>query len=126
MASVVELPPVSISLPADRKPTEATASSLSGWFQPLSELTELFNDFNAAPIRRRLLPTGAAYHAHVRRTVHKRTFDEDEVAQAEEARRRAQSNVNGDDKNGTDDLGVGDEEETVDLLLLDPKEWKVQ
>ncbi|KAF8523672.1 DnaJ-domain-containing protein [Gautieria morchelliformis] len=108
MASIVELPPVSISLPADRKPTEATASSLS------------------APIRRRLLPTGAAYHAHVRRTVHKRTFDEDEIAQAEESRRRAQSNVNGDDKNGADDLGVGDEEETVDLLLLDPKEWKKQ
>ena len=25
-----------------------------------------------------------------------------------------------------DDLGVGDEEETPDLLELDPKEWKVR
>jgi hypothetical protein len=32
--------------------------------------------------------------------------------------------MNGDD-NGADDLGVGDEAETVDLLVLDPKEWKV-
>jgi DnaJ homolog subfamily C member 2 len=78
-----------------------------------------------APIKRRLLPTGAAYQAHVRRTAHKRTFDEDDIAQAEEARRRAENSLNGDDKNGADDLGVGDEEETVDLLLLDPKEWKV-
>ena len=89
-------------------------------------LNRLFTASNAAPIKRRLLPTGAAYQAHVRRTVHKRTFDEDEIAQADEARRKAQSYANGDDKNGGDDLGVGDEEETVDLLLLDPKEWKVQ
>ena len=58
--------------------------------------------------------------------MHNRTFDEDEIAQADEARRKAQSLTNGDDKNGGDDHGVGDEEETVDLLLLDPKEWKVQ
>lgn len=58
--------------------------------------------------------------------MHKRTLDEDERAQQEEARRKAESDLNGDDKNGADDLGVGDEEETVDLLLLDPKEWKVR
>ncbi|KAF8581814.1 DnaJ-domain-containing protein [Ramaria rubella] len=108
MASVVELPAVSTSLSADWKPREA------GAFTP------------SAPIMRKLLPTGLAYQAHVRRTLHKRTIDEDEVEEAKAARQRALENSNGDDKNGTDDLGVGDEEETVDLLLLDPKEWKKQ
>lgn len=66
---------------------------------------------------------GAAYIAHVRRTVHKRTFDEDEAEEARQLRER----MNGDNTaNGENDLGVGDEVEGVDLLLLDPKEWKVR
>jgi hypothetical protein len=66
---------------------------------------------------------GKAYLAHVRRAVHKRTFDEDE---ADEARRRSERlNGDADGANGENDLGVGDEEEGFDLLLLDPKEWKV-
>ena len=35
MASVVELPAVSISLPADWKPRETSPSSLSGWYPEL-------------------------------------------------------------------------------------------
>lgn len=34
--------------------------------------------------------------------------------------------LNGDAVNGESDLGVGDEEESEDLLSLDPKEWKKQ
>jgi hypothetical protein len=33
--------------------------------------------------------------------------------------------LNAGDDVAEDDLGVGDEEETPDLLSLDPKEWKV-
>ncbi|KAF8507888.1 DnaJ-domain-containing protein [Hysterangium stoloniferum] len=108
MAAVTELPPISVSPVADWKPRDADASSIS------------------APVQRKLLPTGAAYLAHVRRTVHKRTLAEDEAAEEEDAARRRALEMNGDDKNGADDLGVGDEEETVDLLVLDPKEWKKQ
>jgi DnaJ homolog subfamily C member 2 len=34
--------------------------------------------------------------------------------------------VNGGVGDEEDDLGVGDEEETEELLNLDPKEWKVR
>lgn len=79
----------------------------------------------SAPTPRKLLATGAAYISHVRRTVYKHTIEEDEAEQARaEARRRALEQ-NGDE-NGSDDLGIGDEEESIDLLLLDPKEWKVR
>ena len=40
----------------------------------------------------------------------------------EEQKRRRNLEQEGDE---VDDLGVGDEEETEDILLLDPKEWKV-
>ena len=42
----------------------------------------------------------------------------------EEERKRLED-INGNG-NGEDDLGVGDEEETEELLSLDPKEWKVR
>ena len=44
---------------------------------------------------------------------------------AEEERKRLEA-LNGTGASVEDDLGVGDEEETEDLLLLDPKEWKVR
>ncbi len=72
---------------------------------------------------RRLLPVGAAYLAHVRRAVHNLSFEEhDKHAEEEQKRFKA---LNGNGLNGEDDLGVGDEEETEDILSLDPKEWKV-
>lgn len=107
MAAVIEVAPITLSLPTDWKPKDPQASTIS------------------APAPRKLLATGPAYFAHVRRTVHKRTIDEDEaILEEEEAQRRAAA-ANGDD-DGADDLGVGEEEETVDLSLLDPKEWKKQ
>ena len=55
--------------------------------------------------------------------MHKFSFEEYDK-HAEEEQKRLEL-LNGTDGNGEDDLGVGDEEESDDLLLLDPKEWKV-
>jgi DnaJ homolog subfamily C member 2 len=74
-----------------------------------------------ALVERRLLPVGPAYLAHVRRVIHDLSFEE--YDKREEERTRLQS-LNGSAEI-EDDLGVGDEEETEDLLLLDSKEWKV-
>ena len=71
-----------------------------------------------------MLPAGPAYLAHVRRAVYNHTFEEADK-HAEEERKRLEALHS----NGTgieDDLGVGDEEETEELLSLDPKEWKVR
>lgn len=56
--------------------------------------------------------------------MHKWTIEEDEAAEAEKEALKRAAAANGD-TDGVDDLGVGDEEETPDLSLLDPKEWKV-
>ena len=59
----------------------------------------------------------------MRRSVHNHSFEEHDKAEAERhARRQAHADANGIE----DDLGVGDEKETPDLLALDPKEWKVR
>ena len=71
---------------------------------------------------RTLIPVGPAYLAHVRRSVHNHSFEEHDKAE-EERRARWQAHAEADGIE--DDLGVGDEKETPDLLALDPKEWKV-
>jgi DnaJ family protein C protein 2 len=53
--------------------------------------------------------------------VHDLSFEEhDKHVEEVEKRRR-----NLEQEEDEDDLGVGDEEETEDILSLDPKEWKV-
>ncbi|KIK93659.1 hypothetical protein PAXRUDRAFT_828742 [Paxillus rubicundulus Ve08.2h10] len=52
------------------------------------------------------------------------SFEEHDT-QVEEERKRLEA-LNGNGLDSEDDLGVGDEEESPDLLLLDPKEWKKQ
>ena len=80
-------------------------------------------DAYLAVVQRRLLQAGAAYLAHVRRTINNLSFEQyDEEVEEEQKRLEA---LNADGINGEDDLGVGDEEESPELLLLDPKEWKV-
>ena len=59
----------------------------------------------------------------MKRAVHQLTFEEHDKHAAEE-RKRLEA-LNGTNGNVEDDLGVGDEEETEELLSLDPKEWKV-
>lgn len=54
----------------------------------------------------------------------KLTFDEYDAHLEEEEKRLAA--LGGAGAGVEDDLGVGDEEESPDLLLLDPKEWKVR
>jgi DnaJ homolog subfamily C member 2 len=53
--------------------------------------------------------------------VHDLSFEEHDKHVEEEQKRRRNLEQEADE----DDLGVGDEEETEDILLLDPKEWKV-
>jgi DnaJ family protein C protein 2 len=53
--------------------------------------------------------------------VHDLSFEEHDKHVEEEQKRRRNLEQDADE----DDLGVGDEEETEDILLLDPKEWKV-
>ncbi len=54
--------------------------------------------------------------------MHDLSFEEHDKHVEEEQKRRRNLEQEADE----DDLGVGDEEETEDLLLLDPKEWKVR
>lgn len=71
-------------------------------------------------VDRKLLPVGAAYLAHVRRSLHKLSFEEHDIQEEERDRLRG---LNGSNEI-VDDLGVGDEEEGEDLKFLDSKEWK--
>ena len=76
-----------------------------------------------AVVQRKLIPAGSAYLAHVRRALHNLSFDAyDKLIEQDRLRIEA---LRADGLNGEDDLGVGDEEESPELLLLDPKEWKV-
>ncbi|PVG04618.1 hypothetical protein CPB86DRAFT_693068 [Serendipita vermifera] len=72
---------------------------------------------------RRLLPVGHAYLAHARRVLGNKTFAEEDEEETERIANGAEDDAEGLIK---DDLGVGDEPETSDLLLLDPKDWKNQ
>ncbi|TDL20653.1 DnaJ-domain-containing protein [Rickenella mellea] len=105
MASVIHLPLLTPPLPKNWSPPEPSAKSISKLSQ------------------RVLLPVGPAYLAHVRRAVNNRTFEDDDLAEEE---RRAAEAGSASGLDGEDDLGVGDEEETEELLALDPKEWKKQ
>ena len=77
-----------------------------------------------AVVQRKLIPAGSAYLAHVRRTLQNLSFDAyDKLIEQDRLRIEA---LRADGLNGEDDLGVGDEEESPELTLLDPKEWKVR
>ena len=72
---------------------------------------------------RTLLPAGPAYLAHARRIIGNKTFSQDDE---DEAARLSNGSPNGSNDKVEDDLGIGDEPETPDLLFLDPKDWKVR
>lgn len=72
----------------------------------------------------KILPAGPAYLSHLRLTLlHNNSFEAHD-AYNEKQRQRLQE-IQSLLANGEDDLGVGDEPESEDLLALDPKEWKV-
>ncbi|KAF9036309.1 hypothetical protein BJ165DRAFT_1533150 [Panaeolus papilionaceus] len=74
---------------------------------------------------RTLLPVGPAYLSQLRLALHHNNeFSSFDLHLNAERERLAA--LHGNDANGEDDLGVGDEEETPELLALDPKEWKKQ
>lgn len=75
-----------------------------------------------APSTRTLHPVGSAYLAHARRIIQKRTHDDDEREADELAKQRAAAFA----ADAEDDLGVGEEEESPELLARDAKEWKVR
>ncbi|TFY58837.1 hypothetical protein EVG20_g8003 [Dentipellis fragilis] len=106
MAHVISLPVVPPPLPKDWAPAPASGKTIA----PLVERT--------------LIPAGPAYLAHVRRAVHNISFEEHD--KHVEAERQRLEGLNGSGANGEDDLGVGDEEESDHLLMLDPKDWKNQ
>ncbi|VDB87064.1 unnamed protein product [Peniophora sp. CBMAI 1063] len=76
----------------------------------------------SSPSQRRLIPAGPAYFAHIQRKVQNLSFEEFDKRADEEEAKRAGAGGEGVE----DDLGVGDEPESPELLLLDPKEWKKQ
>ncbi|KAF8809415.1 DnaJ-domain-containing protein [Phlegmacium glaucopus] len=74
---------------------------------------------------RTLLPVGPAYLTHLRVSLH-HAYSFSSLDKHLAAERERLAALHGDDMAGEDDLGVGDEEETPELLKLDPKEWKKQ
>ncbi|KAJ4490079.1 DnaJ domain-containing protein [Lentinula aciculospora] len=77
----------------------------------------------AGPSTRRLLPVGPAYISHLRLTIHHDHDFDAHDAHLEKQRQKLEELQNSA-ANGDDDLGVGDEPESEELLALDPKEWK--
>ncbi|KAH9968062.1 DnaJ domain-containing protein [Russula dissimulans] len=105
MGDTIALPVVPPPLPTNWKPENSQGNKILPF------------------VERKLIPVGPAYLAHVRRIVHDLSFEEHDRHVEEEQKRRRNLEQEGDDE---DDLGVGDEEETEDILSLDPKEWKKQ
>jgi DnaJ family protein C protein 2 len=70
----------------------------------------------------KLLPAGPAFQAHARRVLNQRSFEEDDRVQHEEF--LANGGGAGEVEDDADE-GLGDEQEDKQLLLNDPKLWKV-
>lgn len=102
MSAVIDLPFELAAAPAGYKPGQP--SSLS------------------APVNQVLLPAGPAFIAHQRRLLKQIDFAQDDKDEA--ARLASEQAANAD--SNADDLGIGEEEESADLLERDPKEWKTQ
>ena len=67
-------------------------------------------------------PVGPAFHAHARRILNNRSFQEDDKLERE----RLAALGNGDEVEDDVDADLGGEDEDEDLLELDPKRWKDQ
>ncbi|CAE6352753.1 unnamed protein product [Rhizoctonia solani] len=71
-----------------------------------------------------LFPAGVSYLSHVRRQKENLTFEQLDKIHAEEAARHAE--LNADDAEEEQYRGIAEEEESEDLLMRDPKDWKNQ
>lgn len=105
MSVFVDLPFELSAAPAGFKPGQSSATTLS------------------APASHVLQPVGSALLAHKRRELNQLSFADDDkiIADSLAAAAAAAAAANGDD-----DAGVGDEQESEELLARDPKEWKTQ
>lgn len=121
MGDIITLPVVPLPPPSDWKQQPSQGNSTSREQSLCLLISYLIPFCSAAFVERNLIPVGPAYLAHVRRVVHDLSFEEHDKHVEEEQKRRRNLEQEADE----DDLGVGDEEETEDILLLDPKEWKV-
>jgi hypothetical protein len=87
-------------------------------------ISYIFSKAERQPSKVILLPVGPVYVNHLRLSLHhSHSFPSLDKYIAAEKERIAK--LNAGDIIAEDDLGVGDEEETQELLNLDPKEWKV-
>lgn len=121
MASVTVLPALSQSWVAPDSPVAKSLARKS--HSLLCPAAHHRDTLTPAVVQRKLIPAGSAYLAHGRRTLHGLSFDAyDKLIEQDRLRDEA---LRADGLNGEDDLGVGDEEESPQLSLLDPKEWKV-
>ncbi|KAL1752313.1 DnaJ domain-containing protein [Schizophyllum commune] len=77
----------------------------------------------SAPTQRRLVPAGPAFINYARLKLH-HNFDLDTHDKHLETQKQKLEEQNAANGSGEDDLGVGDEPESAELLSLDPKEWK--
>ncbi|KAG9090894.1 hypothetical protein FRC06_000838 [Ceratobasidium sp. 370] len=91
----------------------------SGWAPAASSSSSI-----DVSTQRTLLPAGPSYLGHVRRATSKLTFEQDDAVQAEELARQ-QAELNGDEAEEEKYRGIGDDEESEELLMRDPKQWKV-
>lgn len=110
--------------PSSWEASSSQATSISRKRRLPSTFLSRSHTFNPAPEPRTLLPVGSAYIAHARRTIHKRTLEQD-FAELEEQQRKLEEARANEALNGEDDLGVSDEQESPELLARDAKEWKV-
>jgi len=78
----------------------------------------------SAPHPVRVLPVGPAYLEYQKLSLkHANNFSALDRHLEEERQQKLAQRIN--DTGAEDDLGVGDEPESEELLSLDPKEWKV-
>ncbi|CAD6902993.1 unnamed protein product [Tilletia controversa] len=104
MAAIIDLP---YALPVAGASAKASSSK-----KPISALTDA-----------ELIPVGAAFFSHTRRTLNKHDFAADDAAERE---RLGAERAAADALLESEDLGIPEEDEPADLLASDPKEWKSQ
>ena len=123
MSHIVDIPLIVPALPASWTPPSTSTARLPS--KQVLSCSERLPSYSAgiALQPRRLLPSGPAYLAHVKRTIYGLSFEDEDRLREEEERSKKQAGSGNTEEE--DDLGVGDEEETEELLALDPKEWKV-
>lgn len=110
MATVQTLPITAPPLPDRYAPPAASSSSRLSAPHPSGHRT--------------LLPVGPAHLNYLRLALH-HAHDFSSFDEYLNAERDAKEKLLAAEGGAEDDLGVGDEEESPELLALDPKEWKV-